>query len=100
MSVINQLDTSILDKVKLSLRIKGTTVYDNELEIYINTCLYDLKRVGIFINPMSLDDEIQTAVICYVKSKFGNTDLTYKEAMYRAYQDIRLALAMDSKRGL
>lgn len=87
---------SILDDVKTALRIKGTNLYDDELKAYIGMCFYDLKRLNVFFDEDNPEPEIRTAVITYVKSQFGTTDVNYKESMRSAYQSLRLLLYLDS----
>lgn len=85
----------ILSKVKIALRIKNSTAYDDELTVYIKACLYDLNRLNIVYNEESPEDEIITCVICYVKSKFGSGNESYKESMRLAYEDLRMAIFLD-----
>lgn len=85
----------LLSAVKLALRIKTTNAYDEELKIYIQTCLYDLQRLNIDFDPEAPEPEIKTLVIVYVKSKFGSNDINFKIAMEKAYRDLRLAVFLD-----
>ena len=85
----------ILEKVKIALRIKNSTAYDDELTVYIKACLYDLNRLNIVYDTENPEDEIITCVICYVKSKFGSGNESYKESMRLAYEDLRMAIFLD-----
>lgn len=85
----------ILEKVRVSLRIKNSTAYDEEIETYIRACLYDLDRLNIVYDSDDPEDEIMTCIICYVKSKFGSGNETYKESMKAAYEDLRMSIFLD-----
>lgn len=88
------MKTSMLDRVKLALRIK-TSAYDDELNVYIKSCLYDLERLNIYVDHVQPQEEVITAVIVYVKSKFGNSNDSYKSSMKQVYEDLRLTLFLD-----
>lgn len=85
----------ILEKVKVALRIKNSTAYDDEIETYIRACLYDLDRLNIVYEQDDPEDEIITCIICYVKSKFGSGNESYKESMKAAYRDLRMDIFLD-----
>ena len=61
-----------LSDVKTALRVT-TTEFDDEITALMNSCLLDLQLSGIVI-PTSDDALINTAVITYVKTRFGNPD--------------------------
>lgn len=84
----------ILDDVKKALRIV-TTAYDSDIETYINTCYYDLERMGIQFDRESPDPEIVTAVILYTKSVFGSGNEAYKEQLFNVYNNLCTKLITD-----
>ena len=86
----------ILEQVKIALRIKTSTAYDDELTTYINACLYDLGRLNIKYSLETTEPEIITAVIVYVKSKFGNNNADYKDSMWSVYENLRTTLVLDA----
>lgn len=86
---------AVLDDVRQAMRIK-TEAYDTELQIYIDACLYDLKRLNISYNEEDPESEIKTAIILFVKSHFGNADISLKESMRLSYNDIVDRLRLDS----
>jgi len=86
----------LLNKVRTALRIKSTA-YDDEIQMNINACLYDLKRVNIVIDD-DIPDEIATTIIVFVKSRFGNYDASYKESMRTVYLNSRTTLMLDQSK--
>lgn len=62
----------MLDKVKLALRIVGTE-FDSELTDLIAAAEADLAVAGV-TNVVETDPLIRTAVITYVKARFGEPD--------------------------
>lgn len=86
---------AVLDDVRQAMRIK-TQAYDAELQIYIDACMYDLKRLNIVFNEENPESEIKTAIILFVKSHFGNADASFKESMKLSYNDIVDRLRLDS----
>lgn len=64
--------TTMLEKVKTALRI-GTNTYDDELTGYIESAKLDLGIAGVEL-PTTLDAICETAIITYVKTKFGEPD--------------------------
>jgi len=64
--------TTMLEKVKTALRI-GTNAYDDELTGYIESAKLDLGIAGVLL-PAELDAICDTAIITYVKTKFGEPD--------------------------
>ena len=68
---------ALIDDVRTSLRIKSMA-YDDDINIYIQSCLYDLERLNIVTTDTDSTEatvytpEVKTAVIAYVKSQFGN----------------------------
>ena len=62
----------MLEKVKLALRIVGTE-FDSELTDLIAAAEADLAVAGV-TNVVEPDPLIRTAVITYVKARFGEPD--------------------------
>lgn len=62
----------MLEKVKLALRIVGTE-FDSELTDLIAAAEADLAVAGV-TNVVETDPLIRTAVITYVKARFGEPD--------------------------
>ena len=62
----------MLQKVKLALRIVGTE-FDSELTDLIAAAEADLAVAGV-TNVVETDPLIRTAVITYVKARFGEPD--------------------------
>lgn len=65
-------DTTILDAVKLSLRIT-TTAFDSEITDLIAAAVDDLKVAGV-INDGLDDPLVRRAVTTYVRVNFGAPD--------------------------
>lgn len=61
-----------LNDVKTALRVT-TTAFDSEISALMSACLLDLQLSGIVV-PSSDDVLINTAVITYVKARFGQPD--------------------------
>ncbi len=82
-------NSTILDKVKLSLRLK-TTHFDDEINMYISACEEDLKASGVeevnTSNPL-----VQNAITMYVKAFFLNENT---ETYRCAYESLRVKLAI------
>jgi hypothetical protein len=88
---------ALLDDVRQAMRIR-TEAFDTELQIYIDACIYDLKRLNIEFNEKEPEAEIKTAIILYVKAHFGTADASFKESMNLTYNDIVDRLRMDSSK--
>ncbi|WP_289683748.1 phage head-tail connector protein [Faecalibaculum rodentium] len=85
----------ILPKVKAAMRIKASTLYDSELEMYIKAVLDDLDRLSI-----SLEDIDKVAHLCILKTKgyFGNSDPGPKDIWQRMYNDTLRQMYLDGRR--
>lgn len=88
---------AIIDDVRKALRIK-TDQFDTELQIYIDTCIYDLTRLNIEVNTMNPEPEVKTAIILFVKAHFGTADTSFKESMQQSYNDFVDRLRLDSSK--
>lgn len=86
---------AILPKVKAATRIKASTLYDSELEMYIKAVLDDLDRLSI-----SLEDVDKVAHLCILKTKgyFGNSDPGPKDIWQRMYHDTLRQTYLDGRR--
>lgn len=86
---------TILPKVKAAMRIKASTLYDSELEMYIKAVLDDLDRLSI-----SLEDVDKVAHLCILKTKgcFGNSDPGPKDIWQRMYNDTLRQTYLDGRR--
>ena len=51
------MSNKLLDAVRNAERIRSTA-YDQELQIYINSALYDMKRLKIVFNEEEPEDEV------------------------------------------
>ena len=90
----------MLDRVKLALRIT-TNAFDDEITGLITAALMDLGIVGV--NPYSLtsgttDELIITAVITYVKMRFGEP--SDPERLKRSYDEQKAQLITATGYGL
>ena len=84
--------------VKQSLSIVGTTrIKDNEIQMWINAAKADLERQDIKLDLKNA--LVQSAVVMYVKSNFGNVDIKEKELSQRTYNLLcnNLGLSHDYK---
>lgn len=86
---------TILPKVKAAMRIKASTLYDSELEMYIKAVLDDLDRLSI-----SLEDVDKVAHLCILKTKgyFGNSGPGPKDIWQRMYHDTLRQTYLDGRR--
>lgn len=88
----------LMSLVKQSLSIVDTTtIKDDEIQMWIDAGKADLERQGI--NPELKNALVQSAVVMYVKSNFGNVDLKEKELSQRTYNLLchNLGLSHDYK---
>jgi hypothetical protein len=82
----------MLEKVKLALRIT-TNAYDTELNGYIAAAQLDLGIAGVEI-PEQLDAIVETAIITYVKCKFGELDPQVSDRLKASYDEQKAQLSM------
>lgn len=80
----------MLDKVKMALRI-STTAYDTELSGLITSAQLDLGIAGVQL-PATLDAICETAIITYVKCRFGEPD--EYDRLKAAYDEQKAQLSM------
>ena len=90
----------LLKLVKQCLSIVETsTLKDEEIKMWINAGIADLKRQGITASEDTKDSLIQSAIVMYVKANFGNVDIKEKELAQRTYSLLcaNLGLSEDYK---
>lgn len=85
-----------LTKQSLSI-ISSATLKDDEIELLIKAGIADLKRLGIDASEMTKDSLIQSAIIMFVKSNFGNTDIKEKELAQKTYSLLCNNLSLSSE---
>lgn len=85
-----------LTKQSLSI-ISSATLKDDEIELLIKAGIADLKRLGINASEMTEDSLIQSAIIMFVKSNFGNTDIKEKELAQKTYSLLCNNLSLSSE---
>ena len=83
--VISDLAKSMLEELRLSLRISGD-MYDREILTLAESAFQDMERVGVnedYIQELS--SRVRNAVICYVKAHFGydNSEANRFNTSYR-----------------
>lgn len=94
---------ALIDDVRTSLRIKSMA-YDDDINIYIQSCLYDLERLNIVTQTTDSTEatvytpEVKTAVIAYVKSQFGNGNEDKKKLWFETYEKLRLTMFLDKSK--
>lgn len=76
--------TAIKALVKECLSIMpAATAKDGEMELWINTAISDMERIGIVVDLSSSMQK--AAIIQYVKGNFGMTDTNEKELCMNSY---------------
>lgn len=87
-----------LAKQSLSI-IETSTAKDEEIKMYIKAGINDLKRQDINVTAKLNDSLIQSAIVMYVKSNFGNVDIKEKELSRKTYNLLcnNLSLSNDYK---
>lgn len=79
---LNLSDIKALVKECLSI-IPTATAKDGEMELWINTAISDMERIGIVVDLSSSMQK--AAIIQYVKGNFGMTDTNEKELCMNSY---------------
>lgn len=87
-----------LAKQSLSI-VESATLKDEEIKMLIKAGIADLRRLGINASKQTKDNLMQSAIIMFVKSKFGNTDIKEKELAEKAYNRLcnNLSLSCEYK---
>lgn len=97
---MSEFAKSTLDRVKITLRQYGVTVFDEEIASYIDTCAEDLQDAGIlssyFTGKGEVNPRILQAVRWYCLSVFGlyNADM---EKYAKAYGSLKATLCTQRK---
>lgn len=96
--VVTTTDLKKLAKECLSI-VDTSTLKDNEILLFINAAVLDLKRQGIDSETKIEDQLIQSAIIMFVKSNFGMVDIKEKQRSQETYIQIcnNLSLSSDYK---
>ena len=90
----------LLKTVKQCLSIVETaTLKDEEIKMWIQAGIADLGRQGIVVSVGTTDSLVQSAIVMFVKSNFGNVDIKEKELAQRTYSLLcnNLSLSEDYK---
>lgn len=77
--------------------ISSSNIKDDEIEMWINMAIADMKRLGIDVEDSSKKDLIEGAIMMYVKGNFGNTDISEKELCQSSYKMHLAELQLYSK---
>lgn len=84
--------------VKQCLSIVSTsTVKDDEIVMWINAGISDMVRQGIDVANNISDGLVQGAIVMFVKSNFGMTDIKEKENAQKTYIQIVGQLSLSEK---
>lgn len=73
-----------LSKQALSI-IETATLKDDEIKMWIQAGIRDLKRQGIKASEETEDSLIKSAIVMFVKANFGNVDIKEKELAQKTY---------------
>jgi hypothetical protein len=89
--------------IRLSKQSSGiaesATMRDDEIKLWINAAIKDLKRLNIDAGSNLNDALIQSAIVMYVKSNFGMISIKDKELARDTYNLLcnNLSLSSDYK---
>lgn len=88
----------LLSLAKQCLSIVETaTLKDEEIKMWINAGIADLRRQGITASEEVEDSLIKSAIVMYVKANFGNVDIKEKELAQRTYSLICANLGLSQE---
>lgn len=77
---------NLLTLTKQCLSIVNTsTLKDDEIKMWIQAGIEDLKRQGINASEDTTKSLIQSAIVMFVKGNFGNVDIKEKELAQKTY---------------
>lgn len=89
---------TLLKLVKQCLSIVETsTLKDEEIKMWIQAGIVDLKRQGITASEDIEDSLIKSAIVMYVKANFGNVDIKEKELAQKTYSLICANLGLSQE---
>lgn len=77
--------------------IETSTIKDGEIEMLIKAGIADLKRQGINVSEETEDSLLQSTIVMFVKSNFGNTDIKEKELAQKTYSLLCNNLSLSSE---
>ena len=88
----------MFDMIKTRCGIAKTTkVYDDDIQMYINDCLLDMRDSGVPQKTVEKEAErVITAVTLYVKAHLGN-DRSDTEKYMKLYQRKVFRLTLDEE---
>lgn len=81
------LQQTLLPAVRKALRIKSTTLYDEELLLYIDNVIHDFKTLDLDVEKSTT--LLQTACVFYVKSAFGIGSTEDKDGWKLMYENLK-----------
>lgn len=81
---VNLSELKKIAKQCLSI-VETATLKDEEIVMWINAAISDLIRQDIDVENNLSDGLIQSAIVMFVKSNFGNTDIEEKELAQKSY---------------
>ena len=88
----------LLALAKQSLSIVSTaTLKDEEIKMWIQAGIADLQRQGINASEDTEDSLVQSAIVMFVKSNFGNVDIKEKELAQKTYSLLCNNLSLSEK---
>ena len=73
-----------LSKKALSI-VETATLKDDEIKMWIQAGIRDLKRQGIKASEETEDSLIKSAIVMFVKANFGNVDIKEKKLAQKTY---------------
>lgn len=73
-----------LSKQALSI-VETATLKDDEIKMWIQAGIRDLKRQGIKASEETEDSLIKSAIVMFVKANSGNVDIKEKELAQKTY---------------
>ncbi len=77
--------------------VETVTIKDAEIKMNINAGKLDMISKGIDVEKNIRNDLIRSALIMFVKSNFGNTDIKDKELARKTYELLLNNLMFDSE---
>lgn len=93
--ISNTSEFKSLMKQCLSI-VSTATAKDDEIVMWINGAISDMVRLNIDVAGNIADGLIQGAIVMFVKSNFGMTDIKEKELAQRTYTQICTNLSLSS----
>ena len=77
--------------------VQTCIIKDDEIKMLINAGIADLNRQGIKADANISESLVQSAIVMYVKSNFGNVDIKEKELAQRTYSLLCVNLSLSEK---